>query len=302
MSINIKLSDFDELIHRLTTFDKMYDITRVVDPNTKEVIFIRKKEGLDHISQKESCYDFWENGEICSNCISMRAYNEMETFMKIESSTKEIMTVTAIPVNIEGEILVVELLKDITSSMVLNDEEMQEGIVIKKILEQANLAAVKDELTGTYNKRYINEKLPNILMQSKLNGKPLSVIIADIDFFKKVNDTFGHIAGDYVLEEFAKILKSNIREERDFVARFGGEEFVICLVDTNIDEAELVAERMREHIEVANLIFNNNKIRITASFGVFTCFEEDLNTNEIIDLADRNLYKAKETGRNKVVG
>lgn len=299
--MSIKLNDFDELIHKLTAFDKMYDITRVVNPNTKEVVFIRKDEELENINLEESCYDFWQRDEVCSNCISMRAYNENDTFMKVESSTKEIKMVTAIPIIIEGEPLVVELLKDITSSMILDGEKLQEGVVVKHILEQANLVAVRDELTDTYNKRYIKERLPNEIVQSKLKNNPLSIIIADIDHFKIVNDTYGHIAGDYILKEFAKILKENIREDRDFVARFGGEEFIICLVDITKEEAIVVAERIRRQIQDNTFDFNKNEIKITSSFGVFTNVKEPMSVNDLIEAADKRLYEAKKTGRNRVV-
>src|SRR6056297_347432 len=247
--MNVEIKDFDSLIQRLTTFDKMYDLTRVVNPKIKEVIFVRKNKELNYANQKDSCYDFWENNEVCSNCISMRAYNENNTFMKIESSAKSIKMVTAIPVIIEGDHLVIELLKDITNSMLVDEEGLEERVIIKKILEQANRAAIEDVLTGTYNKRYINERLPNELIHSKLRDMPLSIIITDIDHFKKVNDIHGHIAGDYVLKEFADILKSNVREDKDFVARFGGEEFLICLIDTNQKEAYSIAQRMRSQIE-----------------------------------------------------
>jgi two-component system, cell cycle response regulator len=152
----------------------------------------------------------------------MRAYYENDTIIKIEYTDHNIFMVTAIPIELRENRVVVELLQDVTKSMVLDDTKLSDRIELKKLLDKANAAVAADELTGVYNKRYIMEKLPVEIIKAYLENEPLSVVLADIDFFKKINDTYGHLAGDYIIKEFAKILQNNIRQEKDWVARFGG--------------------------------------------------------------------------------
>lgn len=234
---------------------------------------------------------------------SMRAYNENDTFIKIETSPDKIIMVTAIPVKIEDRMVVVELLKNVTKSMIIGDRELTESLEIKRLLDQANVAAVTDELTQIYNKRYIIERLPVDMLKSHLENQPISLLMADIDHFKKVNDTYGHVAGDYILKEVAGILEKNTRQDMDWIARFGGEEFMVCLTNTNKETAWAIADEMRKAIENTVFSYNGEKIKLTSSFGLYTVTSEEMIDYEtLIHCSDKNLYEAKKTGRNKVVG
>lgn len=125
------------------------------------------------------------------------------------------------------------------------------------MIEFMSQAAVRDSLTGLYNRRYIDERLPADLRNASLKDEPLSVVFADIDFFKdKVNDTYGHPAGDIVLKEFSREVERFVRRDRDWVARFGGEEFFICSPKADLETARKVAERMRAEITVKRRNFS----------------------------------------------
>ena len=251
----------------------------------------------------EACFGIWGKGTVCKNCISMRAYNENDTFIKIETSLDKIIMVTAIPVKIEDRMVVVELLKNVTKSMILGDRELTESLEIKRLLEQANVAAVTDELTQIYNKRYIIERLPADMVKSHLENQPISVLMADIDHFKKVNDTYGHLAGDHILKEVAGILGKNTRQDVDWIARFGGEEFIVCLTNTDKKIAGVIADKMRKAIEYTVFSYNGEKIKLTSSFGLYTITSEEMIDYEtLIHRSDKKLYEAKKSGRNKVVG
>ncbi|MDP3387321.1 MAG: GGDEF domain-containing protein [Eubacteriales bacterium] len=300
--MEIRLEEFEALIKQLTTFEKMYEQTRVVDPISKKEIYVKGKYEETRTETLESCYDIWGTGETCKNCISMRAYNENETFIKIETSPDKIIMVTAIPVKIGERIVVVELLKNVTQSMILGEIKLIEGLEIKKLLDQANVAVVTDELTQIYNKRYIIERLPVDIAIAQLENQPLSLLMADIDHFKEINDTYGHLAGDRILKEFAQILKKNTRQGKDWVARFGGEEFIVCLTGTDKEIAWTVAERMRKSIEDNVFNYDGEKIKLTSSFGLHTLgLEELIDYEMLIQTTDKKLYEAKNTGRNKVM-
>ncbi len=161
--------------------------------------------------------------------------------------------------------------------------------------------SIRDPLTGCYNKRYFYKHLQNIVEDSIVKGKDLSMMMLDVDHFKKVNDTFGHTAGDELLKQVQKRMSENIRIT-DLLARFGGEEFVIVMPDTNIQVASIVAERIRGMIAQPSFILSHNMVNITVSIGIAEIQESDLrNVNLFVERADQCLYKAKDSGRNRVV-
>lgn len=154
---------------------------------------------------------------------------------------------------------------------------------------------ITDRLTNVYNRVKIDEIIDIELKKKNRLGSTFSIILLDIDNFKLVNDTHGHLVGDLILKEFADILKNNIRDI-DFLGRWGGEEFMIVCLQTDEKGAAALSENLRVKIEE----FNFTKVgKMTASFGVSTCKKDD-DAKSIIDNADKALYKAKENGRNQV--
>ena len=166
----------------------------------------------------------------------------------------------------------------------------------KKVEETLKEQALFDSLTGAYNKRVFYEYLAMLMESARRYEEPLSVAVFDIDDFKKINDTYGHLFGDRVLFEFAKIVRNNIRRS-DVFGRIGGEEFAVIFPKTNIDGAFVVAERIRQEIE-AHLFVHATKV--TVSIGLAQMKKEDT-PETLIARADGALYKAKRSGKNQVV-
>lgn len=291
--------NYKSLLEKLQIFEKMYDAIRIVDPLGKRVLEIREN---DLLKLDIECYNYWKKEQICDNCISMRAFNEDDTFYKMEYIDGNVFMITAVPVLVEENRLVVELLKNTSKNMILGDQNHDGAVKVLTMIEYMNQVAVKDSLTELYNRRFIDERLPVDLLNASLKNEPLSVIFADIDFFKKINDEYGHSTGDSVLKEFSKELEHFIRRDRDWVARYGGEEFLICLPNIDLDIAKGVAERIRKSIERKEFVVNEKRINITCSFGVETiCNDNECTTVEgVIELVDKHLYKAKNLGRNRV--
>ena len=161
--------------------------------------------------------------------------------------------------------------------------------------------AIRDELTGLYNHRYFQDKLENELTRCKRYEHPLSLLLLDLDYFKKVNDTYGHPAGDHVLREVGATLSKLVRAS-DTVARYGGEEFAIILPETATTGGKVLAQRVRRGIEQLQISFEKKAIPVTTSIGLAcTDMEKDgLTRPEIIARSDQALYKAKHEGRNRV--
>lgn len=165
--------------------------------------------------------------------------------------------------------------------------------------ESLHQGAITDPLTGVYNKGYLMKALASSIEIAK-GGFPLSLIIFDLDHFKKVNDKHGHLAGDYVLKETCRVLKEAVIRTEDVLARYGGEEFAVVMPDSPLAPAVRVAERIRATMEGHNFVFNNVKIPVTSSSGVVTWKPAFDSPDPMIEAADQLLYKSKEQGRNRV--
>ncbi len=174
--------------------------------------------------------------------------------------------------------------------------------VIKKInfmYTQTRQMSMTDPLTRLFNRRHFETEFEREFKRTKRYNNNLSFAIIDIDFFKKINDTYGHSCGDFILKEAAYIIKENFRQT-DGVFRYGGEEFAIILTETPKETAQIPLERLRKKIENYDFYFKEQKIKVTVSIGVTsnTVFET---ASEMFDDADKALYKAKEQGRNRTV-
>ena len=157
-----------------------------------------------------------------------------------------------------------------------------------------------DGLTQVFNKRYFLETLEREIGRAQRYRRDLSLIIFDIDHFKKINDTYGHLAGDHVLKHLALVIKSRIRRE-DILSRYGGEEFTIILPEIDRENASQFADKIRRLIEKAVFKFEDTEIPITISIGVAAYAPESGDVAEFIKVADDKLYQAKTQGRNRVV-
>jgi two-component system cell cycle response regulator len=176
------------------------------------------------------------------------------------------------------------------------------GDRLRQTVQQSIAWAVTDGLTGLYNRRYMEGHLSTLTEESKSRGRELSLLILDIDFFKSINDTYGHDAGDDVLREFGRRLRKAVRGI-DLVSRFGGEEFVVVMPETDMGTAFAVAERIRERI--AALPFpiagRTREVPVTISIGIAQLMGADDTSDSLLKRADRALYAAKRDGRNRVV-
>jgi diguanylate cyclase (GGDEF)-like protein len=208
---------------------------------------------------------------------------------------------------------------DSTNGTYVNDDQVSElqlrrsdqikiGDTIMKFLSGSDLEAqyhetiynmtIVDGLTQIHNKRYLMETLEREIPRARRHGRPLSVVMFDIDHFKHINDNYGHLAGDYVLKELATLVKGRLRPD-DVLGRYGGEEFAAALPETGLEGAASIAEDLRRRVEERQFVFEGEAIPVTVSLG---CAELDgeMNVTGIIKAADEKLYDAKRGGRNRV--
>ena len=190
-----------------------------------------------------------------------------------------------------------------------NGDLVQMGSVIFKFLRGGDIEAhyhdeiyrssVVDALTGLYNRRYLVDHLKREIARSQRHGRPLSLILFDVDHFKAINDEHGHAGGDQVLRELAELVGANVRRE-DCCARYGGEEFAISSTENGLEASCLVAEKLRGLVEAHSFSFNGTVIPVTISIGVSLLAPQMTEPAELIDAADAHMYEAKRLGRNRV--
>ncbi len=178
---------------------------------------------------------------------------------------------------------------------------LQGGNIETLYYEEIYQLTIVDGLTQTHNKRYFLEFLEREMGRCHRYNRALSLMMFDIDHFKKINDTNGHLAGDYVLRELAHLVKSRVRKEECF-ARYGGEEFAIVMPEAGGENARRFAEKIRKMCEDHRFSFESKEIAVTVSIGVSDMTGDMTEPLQFIKGADANLYKAKKTGRNRVVG
>jgi diguanylate cyclase (GGDEF)-like protein len=221
----------------------------------------------------------------------------------IRSDTSYVHSIACIPMVVYSDVIGVINVTNKKEGMEFTDEDVE---MLKAVADQAAVAvnkaqlwdmAVTDSLTGLYDRRYFMVKLQEEVLRAERCGKPLSVVMADLDRFKKINDTYGHDAGDRALEAIAKFFQKNIRDV-DAVARYGGEEFVMLIPDADQSAAFSLAQRLRQELAKVNL---DDLPPITMSLGIAAYPSDGTDIEELIKKADAAMYEAKRRGRDKAV-
>lgn len=276
--------------------NQLFHQVRIVDPIKKIVI----AENGEKTTENKNCFHLWNRDTVCENCISIRAYNENTSVMKFEYIDNKIYMIMATPLNKVESSYVIEAIRDISDCKIVDVVEDKTVYALKKKLDEINKLIVIDELTKCYNRRYINEKLPIDIESAKANNLPLAIAMIDIDYFKLINDKYGHLLGDLVLKDIINIVKDNIRGKSDWIARYGGEEFLILFNDTSKEEAYNLLKRIKSIVENSILKYDDIEINITISIGMASLTSEINDMDKLIRIADENLYKAKRSGRNYI--
>ena len=207
-----------------------------------------------------------------------------------------------ISVQAKVEVKIIELINRMNIQSNVFVETLQANFQkIEELYHQVEQLSLTDSLTGLHNRRYLLNNISELISISQRHNAPLSVAMLDIDHFKPLNDQFGHLLGDYVLTELAKILKDYFRKS-DFIIRYGGEEFLILLFDSDALETELLMDGLRRTVEAHDFICHRQILRLTISIG-YACYylsseQADVSLEQMISEADSALYEAKNKGRN----
>lgn len=191
----------------------------------------------------------------------------------------------------------VEAIKILASYIGIALNNSQKSEELKRLIAELEVSSTTDPLTGLYNRRYMLGRISDECEKFRRYAKPFSIVIADIDLFKSINDAYGHDCGDYVLKELATLLRSELRKQDD-VARWGGEEFFILVTDMHLESTLLMAERIRKKVDEMQFVYQGKSIHVTMTFGISEYYNEP-SIEDAFKRADRALYRGKHNGRNQ---
>jgi diguanylate cyclase (GGDEF)-like protein/PAS domain S-box-containing protein len=197
-----------------------------------------------------------------------------------------------LPVSYNGKPVLINSIVDVTERIRAENE-------IKLLNAQLKEQVIRDPLTGLYNRRYMDDALVREFKRAERNGEKLSLVMCDLDHFKRINDKYGHQAGDEVLSSFARLLIRQMRGS-DICCRFGGEEFLLLLFGINGDTTSERIERVRQSVQNEAVLFGEQALHVTASFGIAVYPDNGTSTKTLLASADVALYRAKSEGRNQI--
>jgi len=282
-----------KLLELKKRYEPLFEECRIVDCIQKITYFLDSEEQLDQRPCHILC-------RVKNDCSCSKAILENRKITRIEFIEGKSFVINTFPLE-SHENLVVELIDQIDGSSYYHGFIQGKHNDITSIIENMSQMIVTDEMTKLYNRRYISQRLPLDLNRCHDTGKSIAIIMADIDKFKSVNDQYGHAAGDQVLINFARLLKSSVRNESDWVARYGGEEFLIVIQDFDINSSKNIIENIKRKISNASYDTGIKPIRLTCSIGAVVCTDKGEPYEELIKVADSCLLKAKNNGRDKAV-
>jgi len=282
----------------------LFEGVYVVDKNRKIIFWNKSSELITGYKSEEvvnaNCFqnilrhvtidgvELCHNGCPLHNTLKTGKVNSGELFLHHKDGHRIPVSVKTFPVYDDNKNITAAI--EVFTDSRERDEAFSENRRLKKML-------IVDELTKVYNRRHLDFYLKNIKQEFNEYGTPFGVLFFDIDFFKNVNDTYGHNVGDKVLKLIARTLKANIRIE-DVIGRWGGEEFIAVIRAVDENELTYVAEKMRKLVEKSSIKISGKDLSVTVSIGG-TMYKKGETIKEVIARADKNMYESKDTGRNK---
>lgn len=291
------ISELNRNLLDLIRLPDMFDSYRLVDPSTHRIYDYDGTALISH--DNVCCYDIWHRRGPCYNCTSYRAMNENKTIVKLECSLSQTFLIVSMPVELENRKLVLELAKNVCDSLMVNVGADEDNTDIIQLVNKMNAAILMDPYTGLYNKKFFLTNLPIMLNQSIQSRTPYCGALFDIDHFKRINDSFGHLMGDQVLLFIAEQFKDATKDTTIKAARIGGDEFYLGFRNHTLSDArelcETLCDKIRNHQFSKDV---NDSFSVTISYGLAELnLDHPLSYSAFIDMIDTMMYEAKRHSR-----
>lgn len=282
----------NEIQNTMGELSNIFDIVRLVNPILgKEYIF--REDRL--VGSQHNCFAVWDKDLPCRNCSSSRAFHEKSRSTKFEFFNDDIYTIVSKYIEVDGVGMILEIVSNVSKNLLLGTDDRD---LIKEITTY-NKALYIDPLSGIANRRCFDEESELLFKKALKSHQRISLVIVDIDEFKHVNDQYGHLVGDTAIKAVAATLRSKCRSSSDILARFGGDEFIMMLMD--IPEA-MLKHRLEEVLEeIRHVHYDDGVLEISVSIGAALEKEPSgYRLEDIIKAADRALYEAKNNGKGQL--
>lgn len=284
---------YEKVKEELSIVENMYDIIRIIDPINKNILNIKTNENNKSKKLMEKCYNHFNKGTMCCNCISMRANIENDTIVKLEYDSNKVILMSATPVNFGEEIYIVEMIKDISSkNSKISNTNYKFDKNVRTMINDINEKIIRDNLTGVYNRTYIEGRLPVDLNNSVVNKYLLSTIMIYIDEFKNVNNKYGQDVEKKILNDVSNLISDLVAPDSYWVGRYSGNKFIVVLNDTDKEEACKISDQLRFLFE--DISYKNKSIRLNASFSSYCSEGEITDIKNILTELEKDIIEEKQ--------
>ncbi len=278
-------------------FCQLFDYYRLVD-TTKGMMVELDADGTLRDTATFCTSPFRADGR-CKNCISQRAAETGAPTFKLEYLGGEFLMMFSLPIEHLGRKLVVELVRNVSESMTVDQRDTFRQDEVNNLVHDLNRIATTDALTGLFNRRFIDTNLPSTIANCHRYGPALCVAMLDLDNFKQVNDNYFHQGGDDALAGLGEKITQHVRRSSDWAARYGGDEFLICLLGAGLEKSVEIIDRLRQSVASEPIVAGKHHIPVTISCGV-CMLKPGEEMKSLLNRCDQLLYQAKAKGRNRV--
>ncbi|MEG1840641.1 MAG: GGDEF domain-containing protein [Raoultibacter sp.] len=283
------IANMDPLIKQQMEEQPPFSYYRLVDADTY-VVYDYHEGQLT--SLPEHCYDTWNRTTPCHNCVSRLATKRNAPVIKLETLDDTIFLIVSSPVQVEGRTFALELAREVTNDLLINDTAKQENIAVTDLIKKINDMSIRDFATGLYNKAFAEEELER-LVGGWSCANPLTIAVCDIDKFKDINDNYGHIEGDNVIARLAEMLTECAEEGSGWAARLGGDEFMLCFPGQGKQAAAKIIEEFRDRFNSETFGWKGPRFHTSISVGIVAYDPKIDGWLEFLDQADQYMYSKK---------
>ncbi|WP_028042447.1 GGDEF domain-containing protein [Candidatus Stoquefichus massiliensis] len=284
------MNNIDQDLKQFVNEIHLFDQYRLVNHETFEVYDYQNKQ---LIKSNHYCYEVWKRGGPCKNCTSRQAYINKSEMFKLEFLAGYLFLIISYPILISQQNFVLELIKDVTQSLTVRNID-RENNEVEKLIRDLNDYIIHDAFTGLYNKAHAIQEIDR-----KLNmGKRLTLAMIDLDHFKEINDTYGHVKGDEAILFLAELLKQHLDNEHVLASRVGGDEFIIIFDDVSDYDVHIICYEIHEALHKHVFMKDEEQFFIEISIGLAYSHDNDTSV-ELMDRADQAMYQVKHTKAKK---
>lgn len=284
------MRDAGRLMEEYIQSHPFFEYYRIVDIETYTVYELKDGKLIPY---KDKCYNIWNRDYACQNCISRLAVNENRQIIKLDMVDDKVFLVESMPLPDAGSTLALELIRDATDSLLVNDVNQKGNRALAEMIQRLNHLATHDSYTGLYNKHFIEHELQRQTIEWK-ETEPLVIVLLDIDRFKLINDTYGHLMGDQVILTLADKMKECTGQNNGWAGRVGGDEFIMVFRGMDIKEVNLLIEEFRKMVLGIEFRFLDQSCNISISIGSAGYGPNVGDWKSLYALADQAMYTNKQ--------